>query len=345
VFGIYRTLLATAVLVDHFWSAPGAGGVAVFSFFCLSGFLMTLLMTGPYRGRPFAFYLNRVLRLYPMYLATGALTLLVASAIPLQTLITIPGDAISFARQLFYVVRIEDPGIVPTGWAVTNELVFYILIGLGVSRNLKFTAIWLACSAILVTIISARYGMWLLSLYFPWWSPALPFAFGALLAHLARRFPAPKPMVAAAALIGSAALTFGLMALAVAFKARGGRETGLMLCLYASLIPTAVAILVLYRIGSPAWRTVDDWVGRLSYPMYLMQFVAAECVLAGWFVSFGPLGQFTSVLLVTVALAAIAVMLIDVPIEKIRRRVRDGSAPAAPLAWPASREAVGMKDA
>jgi hypothetical protein len=75
-----------------------------------------------------------------------------------------------------------------------------------------------------------------------------------------------------------------------------------------------------------------------------MQFIAAECVLAGWFVFFGPLGHFTSVLLVTVARAAIAVMLIDVPIEKIRRRVRDGSAPAAPLSWPASREAVGIKD-
>jgi peptidoglycan/LPS O-acetylase OafA/YrhL len=44
MFGIYRTLLAAVVVFDHFGGETGAGMVAVFAFFSLSGFLTTLLM-------------------------------------------------------------------------------------------------------------------------------------------------------------------------------------------------------------------------------------------------------------------------------------------------------------
>ena len=67
--GTYRTLLAIAVVATHFGGVNGFGLVAVFGFYSLSRFLMTLLVTGPYQGRRKAFLLNRFLRLYPLYWA------------------------------------------------------------------------------------------------------------------------------------------------------------------------------------------------------------------------------------------------------------------------------------
>ena len=76
MFGTYRTLLAIAVVATHFGGMSGLGLVAVFGFFSLSGFLMTLLVNGPYRGRPRAFLLNRFLRLYPLYWGVVSITLI-----------------------------------------------------------------------------------------------------------------------------------------------------------------------------------------------------------------------------------------------------------------------------
>jgi peptidoglycan/LPS O-acetylase OafA/YrhL len=77
VFGIYRTFLALIVVFTHFGGGSFLfGRHAVFGFFCLSGFLMTLLIDGPYKGRPDAFAANRFLRLFPLYWATIALTAL-----------------------------------------------------------------------------------------------------------------------------------------------------------------------------------------------------------------------------------------------------------------------------
>lgn len=50
MFGAYRTLLAITVVASHFGGMTGIGSIAaVFGFFSLSGFLMTLLVNGPYR--------------------------------------------------------------------------------------------------------------------------------------------------------------------------------------------------------------------------------------------------------------------------------------------------------
>ena len=46
--GIYRFLLALNVVIFHLLDVPAIGPFAVFSFFVLSGFLMTLIMKETY---------------------------------------------------------------------------------------------------------------------------------------------------------------------------------------------------------------------------------------------------------------------------------------------------------
>jgi peptidoglycan/LPS O-acetylase OafA/YrhL len=69
--GTIRLLLAVSVVITH--SAPVfgvrllSGDMAVTAFFMVSGFLMALILETRYVGRTGAFYLNRILRIYPAY--------------------------------------------------------------------------------------------------------------------------------------------------------------------------------------------------------------------------------------------------------------------------------------
>jgi len=67
--GIIRTLLAISVLITH--SQPIFeifllnGDLAVTLFFIISGFLISLAFEKKYKRNLAAFYINRVLRVYP----------------------------------------------------------------------------------------------------------------------------------------------------------------------------------------------------------------------------------------------------------------------------------------
>lgn len=71
MFGILRTILAINVVLLHVFSVPTLGNYSVSFFFVLSGFLMTYIMHETYgfdlKGVKY-FWLNRILRLYPIYL-------------------------------------------------------------------------------------------------------------------------------------------------------------------------------------------------------------------------------------------------------------------------------------
>jgi peptidoglycan/LPS O-acetylase OafA/YrhL len=77
---ISRYVLAAMVAQTHLWpqGADWTGQISVFAFYTLSGYLMTRVLHERYgfsiRGTA-AFALNRVLRLWPAYLAIMTLAL------------------------------------------------------------------------------------------------------------------------------------------------------------------------------------------------------------------------------------------------------------------------------
>ena len=80
MFGFYRTMLAIWVMVFHLLDIPIIGPYAVYSFFVLSGFLMTTIMHESYgydSGGLKRYAINRFLRLYPMYWAVAMASILV----------------------------------------------------------------------------------------------------------------------------------------------------------------------------------------------------------------------------------------------------------------------------
>lgn len=168
--GIIRFLLALSVLVTH--SAPLLGfqmlngDQAVVCFFIVSGFLMAMILETKYRERIKSFYVNRMLRIYPPYLAAllfaaivfwlipnghhdpyksinliwekGEITTQVIVAVSNLTLVGI--DLTRYMNVtdggLLVFPNFLNPGVgfgahnllfVPQGWTLALELLFYIL--------------------------------------------------------------------------------------------------------------------------------------------------------------------------------------------------------------------------
>jgi peptidoglycan/LPS O-acetylase OafA/YrhL len=90
--GTFRLILALCVVVAHASPLPGLAtldaGLAVKTFFMISGFYMALILAEKYPATPAGrslFYTNRFLRIYPLYLVTlaGALLFYAAASIKL----------------------------------------------------------------------------------------------------------------------------------------------------------------------------------------------------------------------------------------------------------------------
>ena len=72
MFGTFRLMLALMVVYSHFAGGGLGGPVAVFGFFCLSGYLMTKIVNESYSDGVIGFFRylsNRALRIYPAYYA------------------------------------------------------------------------------------------------------------------------------------------------------------------------------------------------------------------------------------------------------------------------------------
>ena len=135
MIGIIRFALAVSVVAYHFhpsvfrWTGP----LAVFSFYTVSGFLISRVLTDSYAGRPMAFIANRGLRLFPAYYLAAALGLLAAATVSsVNPALTIPDDPGSAIRQITIfglLTTANEPfpiRLVPVAWSLNMELVWYL---------------------------------------------------------------------------------------------------------------------------------------------------------------------------------------------------------------------------
>lgn len=149
MFGLYRAFLAFTVVLLHLYGIPRYGNYAVFAFFILSGFLMTMIMHDQYgysaAGR-IKFVINRALRLYPTYLYSAVISVVLilimgdVFLIKYNKHLFMPPDLVSVLSNLTMIYpawiphRIE-PILSPATWAITVELFYYCLICVGISKT------------------------------------------------------------------------------------------------------------------------------------------------------------------------------------------------------------------
>jgi peptidoglycan/LPS O-acetylase OafA/YrhL len=340
MFGIWRTLLALEVVAFHLLPMPLIGAYSVFSFFVLSGFLMTEIMqrTYGYASGGFARYIgNRALRLLPNYWFAIIITLLVitvvgeANAYQFHKALTVPDNFRDWAQNISMIFfnwlpKNETPRLVTLAWALTVEIFYYIAIGLGASRTRATTFIWLGLSLAYVVIIRQIFPEGGGYLYDAVPAGSLPFSVGALAWHyqdelcaaLARfKLSDPRLLIAGRWVLYGGIL--GLLTLT-------GWKWLAMFGNWVNIGVSASIIVALFAVRpEPKWRQIDKAVGDFSYPIYLLHLQMG--LLAGILLYDTPTNSglmlFVVALIFTIALGAICARGIDPVVDRWRQRIKN----------------------
>jgi peptidoglycan/LPS O-acetylase OafA/YrhL len=330
MFGVYRTLLALAVAAAHLGGLTTGAHYAVFGFFILSGYLMTLILhqTYGYSGVGCGRYLlNRALRLYPPYWAAAALSALLVLWVGKRAATFYHGSmflpekwqgVVENAALLFRYV--SEPRLVPPAWALTVELFYYLCLGLGLSRTKKLTVGWFAVSAIytiVINILKVDFDV----KYFLIPAASLPFSTGALIYHFRAEILARCPLFndRRAPLV---LFAVWILDLTLALKKNAYFGWGF----YASYaINAAIVISLLDKRSLPAIsKPLDTFLGDFSYPIYLVHYQSGLILVAAGLraVKRGQGLFFLAALPLLIALAWSVTRFVEWPMEGIRTRVK-----------------------
>jgi peptidoglycan/LPS O-acetylase OafA/YrhL len=346
--GTVRFLLAMLVVVFHIAHIPMVGYMAVQAFFVLSGYLMTHIMHTNYAyswsgfGR---FWTNRILRLYPIYLALIGLSAIAFYFIGDEATrrfapaVYMPDTAREWAQNLtfLYVNWLplnEMPRLSESSWALTVEMVYYFLISLGLSRTRLITWIWFAGAIVWYAFVFATAKPYSWG-YHHIVAGALPFSLGALLWHyremidewLSRWRPEPNRIAFLLILTG-----FGILFAASGIRAvmyrLGASDTLAIAVMFVHAFAATILVAGTVRVKVPAgFKQADRLAGDLSYPVYVSHFAFA--IIAAQLTGIQePDRSLHGFLNAGVAIAMMLVVciilihLIDRPIERLRERVR-----------------------
>lgn len=335
MFGTLRTILAIMVLVGHLTDQWQIGTYAVFAFYIISGYLMTLIMHESYgynlSGR-ISFAINRFLRLYPIYLAILLISIGIFYFVGFDfaksynKLLIMPENTQQWLSVLsmLYIAEFPNkvsPNLAPTTWAITVELFFYVLICLGLSKTKLRVFVWLALSFAYVIFCQVAELSWPYK-YFPIPAASLPFAIGAFIYFRKKEgyLPISDSVVTSPAVLTALLIINAITTLAVPSYFQTG--------FYVSLF---ISILLCYELSMgrewPALsRALDKSIGDYSYPIYLLQWQigALTCyLLYGKAIKNASIDGYlitAASLCICIFLSWLLIKFIDKPIQKIKSK-------------------------
>ncbi|MBB6473216.1 acyltransferase [Sphaerisporangium rubeum] len=262
-----RGLGAMAVFGEHMipWVVPSVrsyqfslGIYGVLVFFLVSGYIIPTSLRR--HDDPGAFWIGRLSRLYPLYLAVCALVLAVAPWVPPRpTVVADPSAVPAHATMLLDVLGVG--GLADTMWTLSYEMVFYLLV----------TALY---------VVPSRAGR-------SYRAPAVPLALGAVAAGLLLAGPPLSgtwlPWVAGAVFAaGLACLVAGRYTVAAA-GALGLTALGLLVL--SSRVPWFGLAVVAVMFAGTAIRRWEDGEGTLwpvAATAALVVLAPVTAVQVGW---------------------------------------------------------------
>jgi len=345
MLGLLRTTFALMVMMYHllFLGVLPLGTYAVFGFYIISGYLMTLIMHESYGytliGR-YSFVTNRFLRLYPQYWI--ALFLSILLVITLGTGVTIgfhpsmyiPISIGNLLQNIFiafiaWYPNTVDPRLVPPSWALTVEIVFYLLICLGISKTFFRVNLWLFFSLCYVIYSFIVNWDWT-ARYFPVAAASLPFSIGATIYFLSKN---NRLKVNFKKLRLSASIIYILTLSNCLFWIKASSENVgnfVEIGFYLNIVFCALLVFSLIIGGKIIAfdNKIDKFIGDYSYPIYLLHWQSG--LIASYMIFGKPIHDISTKGFISFLLALIIVMLLstisihglDSPIQKIRLRVK-----------------------
>lgn len=274
------------------------------------------------------FWKNRFLRLYPMYwivLLFGIFVILFFSEIKRHPDMNMPSNIKDWFFNLIMVFpkiipHNFSPRLVPPSWALTNELVYYFLISFGISKNKKWTFYWVLLSVMYYCFTYLFYNIPTYR-YSSIFASSLPFSLGALL-YWYKDLKIIKT---------NFFIIIGLYGLFI-FNAISLKKNFLMLGDFCNYLNLLIALLLIHQLfhlkGNNKIKQIDNYIGRYSYPLYLVHFAVLILYLKTFGVgriensfklSFNALLPYA---LFLVLICYILVTFIDLPIDRIKEKLK-----------------------
>ena len=276
--GTFRFFLAVLVVAAHLVGDEYTrhfGYFAVGCFFVLSGYAMTASLHDVYGFQTGRFWRGRFWRLAPLYFVACLLTALVIHAWPAHA-------QVFFARWRMAPTSadlVDNFVVLPLAfgatrfryleqsWSLSVEIFMYALLCLGMARNARLAAGALILGALYhvgCLLDGASFG----ARYFALPAALLPFGIGSLAYFLIARGG-----LAISGRVAAVLATLWLVNIAI-WGAVLPAEESKTFGFYANLVFCAPLLAAAHRFDAASWaRRVDEGLGRLSYPVYLMHWV------------------------------------------------------------------------
>jgi peptidoglycan/LPS O-acetylase OafA/YrhL len=328
MLGTLRFVLAVLVVMNHLWlpTANKLGAHAVLGFYVISGFLMTRILSEVYvgPGGRIRYFANRFLRIFPGYWFVAVLTLAGLAMFPghfgnFHGAIRIPQTGYEWLQNLTLIDLIYAPlRLVPPAWSLSVELVFYILIGAGISRTSRGAwAWWLASAAYTVYLVAsgAPFG----ERYTPPAAASLFFSTGAVVYHYAKSRRVPPPGALRWWLLLTAFCVGPIVIEALGWDRRMIGFYGA----YALFLPL-FAWSVRGGASSDSRKSLDRFLGDLAYPVFLSHFAAAGLanLISGNRLSYQGSAHFLLSLVLCLTISAVMARYLDSTVNRLRDRIR-----------------------
>jgi peptidoglycan/LPS O-acetylase OafA/YrhL len=302
VFGLYRLILAILVALSHYgliFAGFNPGQWSVICFYVLSGFLMDRQFKKLSAvGGVSAFYVDRALRIFPLYLIVVCLGMAIAP---------IPWRDFWINASLFplnYDFFTGVPLIISPAWSLACEAHFYLVLPLLVLLPLVWLRSLAVCSLVFFSIspFIADGGFWAYA--------GLPGILFTFLSGILINRQDWKPLRALYPSIGLLLLLF-LLSKVVGIHITSG--ININVCIgYLAAVP---ATIYLGRL-SPKVRW-DQALGLLSFPLFLIH-TPALLLCQRYFPHLDVAGLLGFALLSS----ALLVVLVEKPFDYLRYRAR-----------------------
>ena len=345
MLGALRYVLAMMVAGSHLWSNLlwWHGAYAVFGFYLISGYLMSLVINEVYVSHHglIRYALNRFLRIYPIYLVVLFVSVGVALAAPelrdestglgllLRNVMRIPDSAANWLANVTLVYPWRDqPLAVSQAWSLRVELVFYALMLVTVRRWWLAVA-WLFCSALAVVNLELS-GATFMARYTSLIGASFAFSLGASVYYLRRRVTLARLHVPIAS-----GLFFGHLVLAPELWGFPRTQVGFgwiiqpeTYGLYGSTVLVGYLLLAIVCNDTKAgvWHVYGKQLGDLAYAVFLLHWIAAALLMALG-IGFEEKAVFIPLVFILINLLAFALhRAVEKPLnDSLRRRIRGPS--------------------
>ena len=329
MFGTYRFILANFVVFGHLGGVFAIGSYAVFSFYTLSGYLMTLIMHSSYGytgSGVFRYAVNRILRIYPPYWFACALSIMLIHLMGDDVVkgyhqaIFLPENAKQLLSNILLLFQADSvPRLAPPAWALSVELFYYICIGAGFSRTKFTTVVWLILS-IFYTISINVYEMGWYYVYSFIAPASLPFSTGAFIYHFKTDI---KKLLIKNRYINNLSTICGFLILnyIVSKELNCLKTYGFYINYFGNII--LISFLILRNGDNTILNRIDKVLGNLSYPIYLSHYQCGLILIMFDIFPYRGTILFSIFSLPLVILTSYVInILIESPIEVIRKRIR-----------------------